>query len=100
MKDIVRFYDPFDTQPAKVSVTKEMKAYVKAARAKYLARLEEEKLEDKRKLEPAKQKDDKRERIDNGEKQSLAKEDEDLMKRKEQTIASVREADELLNDAT
>ena len=85
MKDIVRFYDPFDNQPAKVSVTKEMKAYVRAAHAKYLARLEEEKLEDITKLEPAKKKDDKRERLDDGEKQSLAKEDEDLMKTEEQT---------------
>ena len=31
-------------------------------------------------------------------KQSLAKEDEDLMKKEEQVIASVRDADELLND--
>ena len=53
MKDAVRFYDPVDNQPVKIPVAKEMKAYV---------RLEEEKLEDKRR-ELAKQKDDDAERL-------------------------------------
>ena len=49
-----------------------MKACVRAAHAKYLARLEEERLDDKRKRELAKQKDDdakrlKREKTDGGE---------------------------------
>ena len=54
MKDAVRFYDPVDNQSVKIPVAKEMKAYV---------RLEEEKLEDKRKRELAKQKDDDAERL-------------------------------------
>ena len=53
--EAVRFYDPVNSQPENIAITKELKRSVRSAHTMYQARLKAEKLEDERKREEAEQ---------------------------------------------
>lgn len=106
VKDAVHFYDPVNNQPEKIPVTKEMKMYVKSAHVAYKAMLEDEKKEQARKREQARQKSDVEERLRKEKeqmvekKQALVKQEEDLIAKEKKATSALKEADELLSDAT
>ena len=68
----VRFYDPVGTQPEMIPVTKEMKAYVRSAHAKYQAKFEQVTIEEAEKREQARQKSDEEDRLRKEKEQMVA----------------------------
>ena len=87
-------------------MTKEMKAYVRSAHAKYQAKLEQVKIEEAEKPEQTRQKSDEEDRLRKEKeqmvekKQTLAHDEESLNTQEKVATDAINQADELLNDAT
>ena len=87
-------------------MTKEMKAYVRSAHAKYQAKLEQVKIEEAEKREQTRQKSDEEDRLRKEKekmvekKQTLAHDEESLNTQEKVATDAINQADELLNDAT
>ena len=75
LKDAVKFHDPVNCRPEKISVTKEMRKSVRLAHSAYKARLDQEKEEKKKELEG--------ETMRKKEEEKLKKEKEKLLKSRE-----------------
>ena len=106
VKEAVRFYDPVNSQPEKIAVTRDLKRSVRSAHTSYQARLKAEKLEEERKREEAEQKKKEAERVQKAKedmaksRQSLQESEHTLMHQEEVVKAELKAADELLSDAT
>ena len=91
LKDAVKFHDPVNCRPEKVSVTKEMRKYVRLAHSVYKARLDQEKEEKKKELDKRK-KEEEEERLKKEKEKllksrdSLAKNEVDILKDEKKAI--------------
>ena len=105
VKEAVRFYDPVNSQPEKMAITRGLKRSVRSAHTSYQARLKAEKLEE-RNREEAEQKKKEAERVQKAKedmtksRQSLQESEHTLMHQEEVIKADLKAADELLSDAT
>ena len=105
LKDAVKFHDPVNCRPEKITVTKEMRKSVHLGHSAYNARLEQEKEEKKKELEETKRKKEEEERLKKEKEKlksrdSLAKNKADILKDVKKAREELEAADELLSDVT
>ena len=106
LKDAVKFHDPVNCRPEKITVTKEMRKSVHLGHSAYNARLDQEKEEKKKELEETKRKKEEEERLKKEKEKllksrdSLAKNKADILKDEKKAREDLEAADELLSDVT
>ena len=106
LKDAVKFHDPVNYRPEKISVTKEMRKSVHLAHSAYKARLDQEREEKKNELEETKRKKEKEERLKKEKEKllksrdSLAKNKADILKDEKKAREDLEAANELLSEVT
>ena len=106
VKEAVRFYDPQNGAPQKIPITPALKQAVRTSHAAYVARLEEEKKTELKRVQEEQAKKEDKERLERERKelcetkQNLAKKEEILNNEENEAKNAIEVADQLIDDAS